>query len=107
MPTIEDRSRRLLLHVPLQVEGKNGSGNPFEELTETVNVSGTGAAFDLPCEVPVGTRVKLAFGLPEHLRPHFGGEAVYRVRGVVIRLEHVEGSPSFRTGVRFLLDDEP
>lgn len=105
MPAMEDRSRRLLLHVPLHVEG-DGGATAFSELTQTRDVSGTGVAFDLPLEVPVGARIRLAFALPEHLRAHFGGEAIYRVRAVVIRLEHVEGSPSFRTAARFVRDDE-
>ena len=105
MPESEERSRRLLLHVPVRVEGEGKNGAPFSAGTQTVNVSGTGAAFDLAEELLVGTRLHLAFELPENLRPHFGGQARYEVRAVVIRLEHVEGASSFRTAVRFVGDE--
>ena len=103
MAVIEARSRRLLLHVPLHVS-ENAAGSR-SELTKTVDVSGTGVAFDLPYELPVGTRLDLAFDLPEHLRAHFGGHATYRVKAVVTRLEHVEGAPRFRTAARFVAGD--
>lgn len=53
------RSQRVLLHVPILVQGKRSNGLPFEEETETVAVNVHGALILLTIEVSPGQTLTL------------------------------------------------
>jgi hypothetical protein len=96
------RERRVGLALDVAVSGRDPRGRPFSERTRSVNVSGGGICFMSDQPLAVGTRVELAIELPPSLRKHFGGRAVYRVRALVCRLEHLDPETRYRVGARFL-----
>jgi hypothetical protein len=102
--TQTEREKRLGLQLPVEVQGEDLSGARFEERTSSVNVSGGGILFESSRPLAVGARLLLAIELPPGLRRHFGDAALYRVRAVVCRVEHVEGSASSRVAARFLAE---
>jgi hypothetical protein len=102
MPATRTRSRRLGLHLPVEVWGEDDDGRAFHESARTVNVSGGGLCFETGRRLEIGARLILEIRLTPNLRPRFGGRQRYRVRSVVCRLENFEGEDRFRVGVRFL-----
>ena len=102
LPTIVDREKRRGLQLTLNVSGRDERGAPFAEPARTVNISGGGICFETVRRIPVGARVDLRIQVPPSLRRHFRGRAAYGVRGVVCRLEPVEGGATFRIGCRFV-----
>jgi hypothetical protein len=102
MPTIEQREKRVGLHLPLDVSGQDAAGSPFAERTRSLNISGGGIGFECSRQLLVGARLTLHIQLPEPLRKHFGGRAVYHVKAVVCRVEHFENEKIYRVGARFL-----
>jgi len=87
MVEITDRGKRVGLRLPVDVSGRDVSGSPFAESTESVNVSGGGLCFETQRTLGVGSRLTLHIQLPPALRKHFGDKPVYRARGVVCRVE--------------------
>ena len=102
MVEITERSKRVMLHLPLDVSGQEQTGATFAEPTETVNISGGGLCFETHRVIGVGSRLTLHIQLPEGLRKHFGGKPVYRARAVVCRVEPSHTPGASRVGVRFL-----
>ncbi len=102
MPNIAERETRRGLRLALNASGRDARGAPFAEGAETVNISGGGLCFVSTRSVPVGARLDLRIQVPPALRHHFGGRAVYAVKAVVCRLEHLEGAATYKVGVRFL-----
>ena len=102
MTTTASRQKRVGLHLPLEVAGRDGAGAKFSETARTLNVSGGGLAFETGRDLPMGSRLDLRIELPPPLRHHFGGKAVYAVRAVVCRVERSQGAAIARIGVRFL-----
>ena len=51
---------------------------------------------------PVGGRVSLEIAIPDAMRKHFGGQAVYAVNAVVCRVERFEADAVSRIGARFI-----
>ena len=96
------RQKRVGLHLPLSVAGRDAGGGRFAESTRTLNVSGGGLAFESSRDIQMGSRLDLSIQLPPPLRHHFGGRAVYDVRAVVCRVERQQGAATARIGVRFL-----
>ena len=101
MAQVSDRPKRLDLHLPLNVSGKDASGAPFAEQTRSLNVSGSGVGFECHKQVDMGAHVDVHIELPEGLRAHFGGKPVYRARAVVTRVDHVPGEDLYHVGARF------
>lgn len=99
---ITAREKRVGLHLPLDVSGQDAAGHTFAESTRSLNISGGGICFESHQNLLVGLRLTLHIQLPQPLRKHFGGKAVYRARAVVCRVEKFEGEPVERVGVRFL-----
>ena len=87
VPEIFDRSRRLELSLPIEVAGEDASGAPLRESCVTVNIASGGVCFESSLRLGIGMPVNLEISLPEKLRRHFGGEAIYRTRAVVYRTE--------------------
>ena len=102
MTTNASRQKRVGLHLPLDVDGRDAGGAPFSDTTRTLNVSGGGLAFETGRDLQMGSRLDLRIDLPPALRHHFGGKAAYAVRAVVCRVERAQGSAIGRIGVRFL-----
>lgn len=100
--SIASRPKRVGLHLPLDVDGRDAGGARFSETTRTLNVSGGGLAFETGRDLQMGSRLDLRIELPPPLRHHFGGKAVYSVRAVVCRVERPQGAAIARIGVRFL-----
>jgi hypothetical protein len=100
--TVASRQKRVGLHLPLDVGGRDAGGSRFSEATRTLNVSGGGLAFETGRDLPMGSRLELSIALPPPLRHHFGGKATYAVRAVVCRVERLQGAATARVGVRFL-----
>jgi hypothetical protein len=102
MPEIADRGRRVGLHLPIDVSGRDAAGAPFADATESLNVSGGGLCFESGRRLELGSRLMLHIQLPPRLRRHFGGRPVYRARAVVCRVESLPDRPAAKVGVRFL-----
>ena len=102
MSSIASRQKRVGLHLPLAVAGRDAGGARFSDDTQTVNVSGGGLAFETERDIQMGSRLDLSIQLPPPLRHHFGGRSVYGVRAVVCRVERRQGAATARIGVRFL-----
>ncbi len=102
MAVQQQRERRVGLHLPVQVEGTDETGSPFNESTRTLNISGGGVLFESRNKLAVGNRLSLQIQLPPPLRRHVGNCEVYRARAVVCRVEKFEGEDHARVGARFL-----
>jgi hypothetical protein len=102
MTSLANRQKRVGLHLPLAVAGRDAGGARFSDDTRTVNVSGGGLAFETERDIQMGSRLDLSIQLPPALRRHFGGRSVYGVRAVVCRVERLQGAAVSRIGVRFL-----
>jgi len=102
-----ERTKRVGLHLPVEVRGEDAAGRRFIELTRSVNVSGGGILFESHRAVAVGSRLVVAIELPVSLRARFGDRDVYRVRVVVCRVEKREGEGVARVGARFLAEVPP
>ncbi len=102
MISIVDRKKRLELHLSVKVEATDEGGHPFVEDTRTRNISAGGLCFESGRHLPVGGRVSLQISIPEAMRKHFGGQAVYSASAVVCRVERFEEGAVSRVGVRFV-----
>jgi hypothetical protein len=102
MNTLAERQKRVGLNLPLNVSGQDAVGHNFAEATRTVNISGGGVCFESHQHLLVGSRLSLHIELPDNLRRHFGGKAVYRANAVVCRVERFAGDTRCRVGARFL-----
>jgi len=101
------RQKRVGLHLPLAVSGRDVGGSRFTEVTRSVNVSGGGILFESHRPLAIGDRLELSIELPFSLRRHFGDRDTYRARAVVCRVEPPSGEGPKRVGARFLGAVEP
>jgi hypothetical protein len=101
------RQKRVGLHLPLTVSGRDAADNRFTEVTRTVNVSGGGILFESHRPVAIGDRLELSIELPVSLRRHFGDRDTYQARAVVCRVEPPSGKAPKRVGARFLGGADP
>ncbi|HWQ32225.1 MAG TPA: PilZ domain-containing protein [Blastocatellia bacterium] len=88
-PELPTRDTRLQLSLKLKVNGKDQTGQPFEEEVYTEDVSRRGVCLRLNCEVGVGDVVRLS-----------GLDGQFQVEGVVKYAHACEGQ--WRVGVQFL-----
>ena len=102
MISIVDRKKRLELHLPVKAKGTDETGHAFMETTRTRNISAGGICFESAYHVPVGGRVSLEISIPDGMRKHFGGQAVYSVSAIVCRVERFEDGAVSRIGARFV-----
>ena len=100
MPELFARGRRLDLELPIVVRGDAAEGG-FADSSVTINISSRAVCFESHRRLSIGSSLALEIALPEPLRRHFGGEAVYRTRAVVYRVEATP-KPSFRVVARFV-----
>ena len=101
------RQKRVGLHLPVAVSGRDANGTRFTELTRSVNVSGGGILFESHRSIAIGDRLVLSIELPVSLRRHFGDRDTYRARAVVCRVERTPGEGPRRVGARFLGAADP
>jgi len=101
------RQKRVGLHLPLAVSGRDSEGSRFTEVTRSVNVSGGGILFESHRPIAIGDRLVLSLELPLSLRRHFGDRDTYRARAVVCRVEPTPGKGPKRVGARFLGAADP
>jgi hypothetical protein len=102
MGQLVDRSKRIRLHLPVDIRGQDISGATFSQVTHSLNISGGGILLESRRKVAVGGRLHLSIEVPEPLRRHFGNLARYETMAVVCRVEHLGDEPAFRVGARFL-----
>ena len=67
------RSPRVPVEFPLEIEGTDAAGNPFQAKAMATKISRGGATLAIDVDVPVGSMVKLA--------PPFGGKLEAQVNG--------------------------
>jgi hypothetical protein len=96
------RQKRVGLHLPVAVTGRDAHQTPFTELTRSLNVSGGGILFESHRSLAIGDRLVLSIELPVSLRRHFGDRDVYRAQAVVCRVDHTSGEGPRHVGARFL-----
>jgi hypothetical protein len=96
------RQKRVGLHLPLTISGRDPGGRRFTELTRSLNVSGGGILFESHRPIAVGDRVELVIELPLSLRRHFGDQDTYRARAVVCRVQQLSPEAPRHVGARFL-----
>jgi hypothetical protein len=104
---LPSRERRVGLELPLEIRGSDTHGVAFLDMTRSINVSGGGLLFKTERSLLVGSLLKLAIQVPPALRRHFKGRAVYRVRGVICRVDRFQDERVSRVGVRFLPEEGP
>src|SRR5258708_40274207 len=91
MSALQDREKRVALHLPVEVKGQDTSGAAFEEATQSLNISGGGICFESGQKVTAGSRLLLLIQLPPPLRKHFRNRPLYRAPAAVSRGGRLEG----------------
>jgi len=102
MGQLVDRSKRIRLHLPVEIRGQDLTGAAFAERTRSLNISGGGILLESRHQVSMGGRLELAIEVPPSLRRHFAGCERYETMAVVCRVEHLENEATSRIGARFL-----
>ena len=103
MPTaLAERKKRLSLKLQVAVSGEDARGRAFVEHTQCLNVSGGGILFESGQKLLVGTRLRLRIEIPEALRKHFAGRAIWQTSAIITRLEAMEGQTVIRVGACFV-----
>jgi len=101
MVSLAARAKRFELRLPLHFSGQDADKVPFEAHGRSLDVSGAGMRFETRHRLEIGMRLLVELPLPEALRPHFGNREIYRVHGVVRRVEIPEGGALFQVSVQF------
>ena len=81
------RSERFSMTVPVFVKGYDNSGNRWQEVTKTINVSRMGISVRLQARLKYGTVVHVTLPLPTKLRNHGFSEPGYNMYAIVRRIE--------------------
>jgi hypothetical protein len=91
------RHHRLGVALEMKVRGKDRMGIPFEEMTESDDVSRGGCAFHCSHEMETGAELELEFlrRFAAHMQP-----APFLTRGEVIRMVALEAE-RFEVSIRF------
>jgi hypothetical protein len=93
---VERRKRtRSELKVPIKVKGSDVQGNPFEEQTESLDISANGVAFFLKQRVRVTSSLELTVSQPN-------SPDVVERRAKVIRVEDSSGQRGYKVAVKFV-----
>lgn len=91
---------RMVLNVPVRVQGHEAGGKPWEEMTASLETSFGGIAFRLKRVVEPGQVVQLSLPLPKTFRQYDLIDPSYRVCALV--RDVVASLDDFRVGVVFL-----
>jgi hypothetical protein len=100
-PENRRKQQRMNLVVPVRVQGHNASGEPWVEMTMTVNADFGGAAFTLKHSVTRGHALHLSLPLPKSFRSYDLATPSYNVF-CVVRNTTALPSGVYRVGVMFL-----
>lgn len=93
------RSHRIGLTIAVRVQGFLVGGKPWDEVTQTDEVSGSGASVVLKHPVELGQILYMTLALPKRLRQHDLDETTYRVYTLVRGISH--RPEDSRVGVMF------
>ena len=92
---VERRKRkRVAMHVPTKVKGSNVEGDPFQEQTETLDISSKGIAFFLKQRVRVTSYLEISMSRPNT-------SYVFEHRAQVLRVED-SGQRGYKIAVKFV-----
>jgi len=94
------QERRLALHLPIRVAGRNSDLTVWQAATTTEDVASSGAAFVLAQPIEVGQIVRLSLPLPPELRRFDADAPAYRIYAEV--RDAIPSGPATRVGVKFL-----
>jgi curved DNA-binding protein CbpA len=100
------RHQRFELSLPVRVSGFSQGGGKWQEMTQTVDVSVSGALLMLSVPVRKGMILTLSMPMPATLRSHGFFESSYEVYAIVRRLEHQDNQSSL-IGLEFLGEQPP
>lgn len=67
--SLASRQKRVGLHLPLDVDGRDAGGDRFKDKVRTLNVSGGGLAFETVRDLQMGSRLDLRIELPAPAPP--------------------------------------
>ena len=89
-------------NIPLQtlIEGKDMSGNPFNEKTVLSYISHNGSSFWMANTVPVGSELKLIIDLPPNLSDEKDLKLIIKGRVVFVEAPK-EQDPRHRVSLKF------
>ena len=90
--------RRIAVHLPLQVRGKDRDGIVFEESTETENVCRSGTAFAITREIDLGAMVEITIAMPRQTR---GGDTDFATVGRIVHVKPGKSNREKIVGVEF------
>src|SRR5262245_15244914 len=93
------------LWIPVRVEGRDASGNTWEERSKTLDASASGVAFVVKHKVAVGDVVRITLPLPRQLRSYDHAAATYESYAVVASTAKVAAGS--RVGAAFLGKQPP
>ena len=93
------RERRIAVHLPMQVRGKDFEGAEFEESTRSENLCRGGAAFVLRRKLGQGTSLEIRIPLPA---PDGASEDEFSTVGRVVHMVEAVPSSSQLVGVEFI-----
>src|SRR5436853_2099263 len=100
------RCERFNLSVPVFVKGYDRSGNRWQEVTKTLNVSRMGVAIRLQARLRHGSVVHVTLPLPTKLRSHGFSEPGYNMYAIVRRIEPAVGEAHV-IGLEFIGNQPP
>lgn len=106
MVTLTEREKRLALRLPVELFGKDVESQDFTAQGRSLDISGQGMLIETRHHFDVGQRFELHMPLPEVLRPRFGDREVYKVVGVVRRVEVPDGGGLYRVACQLLGEPE-
>lgn len=93
------RSHRIGLSIAVRVQGFLVGGKPWEEISQTDEVSGSGASMALRHAVELGQILYMTLALPKRLRQYDLDDTAYRVYALVRGISH--RAEDCRVGVMF------
>lgn len=109
-PTLEAveqrKTPRIKMALPIQIIGQDSPQNKWQEISRVIEVSRTGASFNLKRGVPPGLIVHLSFPMPWKLRQYRHTEPSYKIYAVVRNTTQL-ANREFRTGVEFIGEHPP
>jgi len=92
------RQQRLAISITVRVRGKDKSGQPFEEVPLSGDISSMGCSLLLSCDLAVGSELELEF------QRHVPGKqepVLHPLRGLVVRVVPLNEA-QFIMGIQFL-----
>jgi curved DNA-binding protein CbpA len=105
-PLQHRRHQRFELSLPVRVSGYSQEGGKWQEMTQSVDVSVSGALLPLLMPARKGMIFTLSMPMPATLRSHGFFDSTYEVYAIVRRVEHQDADTSM-IGLEFLGEQPP